>query len=301
MAPPDLTTWATELDLPLSVVESLCAIHGPLASWLASRQAAVGRPLITGVNGAQGTGKSTLLALVTRLLRRDHGLSAAGLSLDDLYLTKAARETLARTVHPLLATRGVPGTHDIALGHQTLDALTSGPSREVTLPAFDKATDDRAAPARWPRVHAPCDVVILEGWCVGARPEPPGALVAPVNELERRDDPRGDYRRWIDDQLRGPYAALFERLDALVLLKAPDMDCVRQWRTDQEHALRRRLAREGRPDTTMSDDAIAQFVQLFERLTQWMLREMPGRADVVLTLDRNHQVESVRYSDEAPA
>lgn len=241
------------------------------------------RPFVLGICGAQGSGKSTLAdGLAARLSAS--GLRVAVLSLDDLYLTRAEREVLARDVHPLLATRGVPGTHDVALGLSVLDGLAQeGPT---LLPRFDKAVDTRAAVGV--RVEGPVDVVLLEGWCVGAVPQDEAALAMPVNVLERERDADGRWRRHVNDCLGGDYQRLFARIDALVLLAAPDFAIVRDWRCQQEEGLRARLRQEGKPtDQTMSDAQVATFIQFYERLTRHILNEMGTRADLVLRLDRD--------------
>lgn len=141
---------------------------------------------VVGLCGAQGCGKSTLAAdLVVRLNRA--GIDTAILSLDDLYLTRVERGILAVDVHPLLGTRGVPGTHDVALGMRVIAALGRGEA--PSLPRFDKAMDDRAPVATWPRAGAGTKVLIFEGWCVGARPQAEAMLREPVNALERDSDP----------------------------------------------------------------------------------------------------------------
>jgi D-glycerate 3-kinase len=238
-------------------------------------RARLGRTAILGLCGAQGSGKSTIAAATVRMLQAD-GLSAIGLSLDDFYLSRDARVRLARAVHPLLAVRGPPGTHDTALARAVLDGLSA---RGATpLPAFDKARDEPRPAAEWREVRGPVDVVIFEGWCVGARPEPDGRLAAPINALERDQDPDGVCRRHVNRQLAEAYPALFERLDALVLLAAPGFEVVRAWRTEQEHKLR---ARDG---GGMSDEEVARFVQHYERLTRWILEKMPARADWTIPL-----------------
>jgi D-glycerate 3-kinase len=204
------------------------------------------------------------------------GLSCAILSLDDLYLPGAARRRLAAEVHPLLATRGPPGTHDVALGVATLDALAQAGS--AALPRFDKAADEPHPRVAWPVVAAPADVVIFEGWCVGARPQGPEALAAPVNALERDEDPDGHWRTFVDTALAGAYPPLFERLDRLVLLAAPAFEVVAGWRAEQEAKLRARTGR------GLGPAEIARFVAHYERLTRWILEEMPGRADLVIPL-----------------
>jgi len=254
-------------------------VHAPLAARIAERlrsghgraagpAGASHRPFVVGLCGPQGSGKSTLVASLRHLLQ-ERALHVAVLSLDDLYLTRAERAALAHRVHPLLATRGVPGTHDVALGLEVIRRL-GGPGA-VALPAFDKARDERRPDAQWPRVTAPVDLLLFEGWCVGARPQPDEALAAPVNALEREEDPDGRWRRYVNAALAGPYQALFATIDELVLLAAPGFDAVYGWRLQQERKLRERLAR---------------FIQLFERLTRYILAEMPGRAHVVIPVQR---------------
>lgn len=241
------------------------------------------RPLWVGVCGSQGSGKSTACALASAALTAS-GISTAVLSLDDLYLTRAARMELARRVHPLLGTRGVPGTHDIPLGLRTFAAIDAG--EKVLLPRFNKALDDREPESRWVALDASPNVVLFEGWCVGAMPQSPRLLDAPLNALEAREDADGRWRRYVNHRLSHEYQQLFAPLDVLVLLAAPDFDVVAHWRAEQEQALR--ASRQGA--FVMPDSAIRRFVQHYERLTRHILDEMPSRADVVLRLDKNRRV-----------
>ena len=269
--------------LPASYRALIDRLHAPLAAEIAERAAATGGLLTVGLCGAQGSGKSTLVASLKVLLEHA-GLPTAVLSIDDLYLTRAERERLAHDVHPLLVTRGVPGTHDVALGMRTLDALaTGGP---VAIPSFDKGRDDRRPQAQWPVFAGGARVAILEGWCVGAAPQDDAALREPVNALERDEDPDGTWRGYVNAQLRGEYAALFARLMPLLLLRAPSFDCVRGWRMEQEHKLRERVRAAGGDESRVMDDAgVARFIAHYERLTRHILEEMPGRADRVLRID----------------
>lgn len=265
--------------LPPAFATTLERVCRPLAAMGAASRHALGRTAVLGLCGAQGSGKSTIAAATVRLLAAER-LNAVALSLDDLYLGREARGWLAGQVHPLLAVRGPPGTHDVALGCAVLDALAG--EGEVALPAFDKATDERRPASSFPRVSAPLDVVIFEGWCMGAFPEPDARLARPVNALESAADADGRWRRHVDRQLAGPYQALFGRLDRLVLLAAPGFEVVTAWRIEQEHKLRARTG------AGMTDAEVAHFVQHYERLTRWILDEMPGRADwtVPLAADR---------------
>jgi D-glycerate 3-kinase len=280
-----LAAFLRQENLPADFAAEIEALHAPLAARIAA--VAMGPAFVVGICGPQGSGKSTTVAVVAALLEA-RGLKVATLSLDDLYLPRADREALAREVHPLLRTRGVPGTHDVALGLAVLDGLAG--EGETALPRFDKASDDRAHVDAWPVVAGPVDVVLFEGWCVGARPEPAEALAAPLNALERERDPDGVWRFYVNAALAGPYRALFARLDLLMLLTAPDFETVLAWRREQEAKLRGRLAESGQgAGAAMSDDEVAVFVQHYERLTRHISREMPARADLVVALDADRR------------
>lgn len=243
-------------------------------------------PLVVGVCGAQGSGKSTLAAALKAHFEAGHRRVAI-LSLDDLYLTRQERTQLARQVHPLFATRGVPGTHDVALGIDLIDRMRA--EEAVTLPRFDKASDDRSSMGS--TVPAGCDLLLFEGWCVGARPQSPAQLAAPLNALEREEDAQAIWRGHVNAALAGPYADLFARIDRLVLLAAPDFEVVRDWRGQQEQDLRERIGRgEAEGSRVMDDAALDRFVQFYERLTRHALCEMPARADLVLHLDAGRRL-----------
>ncbi len=233
--------------------------------------------LVVGICGSQGSGKSTDAA-VLQILLREAGLAVATLSIDDLYLSRGERAHLAEEIHPLFATRGPPGTHDVALGERLITSLR-GPG-VTTIPRFDKARDARADPAQWDRFDGPADVILFEGWCVGARPEPAEALALPINALERSSDPHGIWRRYVNEMLAGPYRHLFDRIAFQIFLAAPSFEVVAGWRKEQEAKLREK----GGGAHVLDDEEIDRFVQFYERLTRFMLAEMPGRADALVRL-----------------
>ena len=206
-------------------------LYAPLAKRILDAWRARGACLVVGIAGPQGCGKSTTVIALRQLLKSG-GLRVAVLSLDDLYLTHAARVALAAQVHPLLVTRGVPGTHDVALGLDLLDALVAG--RDVRLPRFDKAADTRLDPSGWDAVKGPVDIVLFEGWCVGTAPQDPASLIEPVNGLERDEDSGAVWRGWVNAVLAGPYQDLFARLNLRIQFRAPDFETVILWRIEQE-------------------------------------------------------------------
>lgn len=240
-----------------------------------------GRTPVFAVAGLQGSGKSTFAAqLVARAVAG--GLRAAALSIDDFYLPRAQRARLAADVHPLLATRGPPGTHDVALATEVLDAVRDG--HPTALPRFDKLADDRLEPARWTRVERPLDLLVFEGWFLKTPPQDEAALAAPVNALERERDAEGRWRRHCNAALGRDYPALWRRLDRLWFLRGPGFEVVTGWRWQQERELvASHAGTAGR--SGMDRDAVARFVQLFERVSRQALTTLPGIAERTIPLD----------------
>ena len=237
------------------------------------------RPVaVHGIAGLQGSGKSTLARQVAAA-GAAQGLRVAVLSLDDCYLGRRERQRLGRTVHPLLATRGPPGTHDVALAIDTLDALRAGGA--VRLPRFDKATDRRVSPSRWPIV-AGIDLVLFDGWFLKVPPQDDAALVPPINALERSEDPEGRWRTWCNTALARDYPPLWARIDRLLFLQGPGFEVVPRWRWQQEQALRA-----ARPGLGMTRDDVARFVQGFERVSRHALATLPAIADRCVRLDEH--------------
>ena len=287
VAPGDLDRFLQLHKLPESFRRTAEEHYLPVADWLTARCKS-GETFLLGINGAQGTGKSTLADLIKLALESSGEKTVAVLSIDDFYLTRAERHLLGREQHELLGTRGVPGTHDVAMLTETLDALRSlGPGDVYHLPRFDKASDDRALATDWPTVKGPLDFVILEGWCVGSVAQPDIELGSPVNDLERRRDPDGTWRHYVNDRLASDYAAVFAKLDALVFLKAPSFGAVYRWRLEQEHKLA--ATRPSEAPGIMDELQIAEFIQHYERITRSNLEHIGNSADIVLELDEYHQ------------
>lgn len=273
-------------------------IYIPLAANLASRAKQQPAPLIIGLNGAQGSGKSTLCTLLETILREGFSLRTTTLSIDDLYSTRKERKLSGQTIHPLLATRGVPGTHDIELGLRLIKQLSvQEPGHEVAIPVFDKAIDDRIPMERWRKVIPPFDLILFEGWCVGARPQEDSQLDVPVNRLEADEDSDGRWRKYVNQRLKDDYAELFNQLDLLIMLQVPDMESVLEWRSLQERKLA--LQKEEREaNKIMGQIELERFIMHYERLTRHMLSEMPEYADIVLRLNREHLIDGVRINSD---
>ncbi|MEM7246068.1 MAG: kinase [Acidobacteriota bacterium] len=288
---PELRHRLTQLGRPTPSAATLVGFHLPLAAWLADQTVVATTPPVVGLSGPPGAGKTTLAAGLVELLALAFDLRLVTLSLDDLYLTRTERRHLARDRHPLWATRGVPGTHDLALGHAVLDdLLAAGPDTRTVLPVFDKGRDDRLPESKWPRFPGRPDLVLLEGWCLGAEPEPAELLSRPVNQLEREEDPDASWRRGVQAAVAGAHAELGARASPLVALLAPSFEQVVAWRLEQETALRRRT--EAAPEA-FDEAGVRRLLAGFERILRSLATTLPERADVVVTLGPRREIQGV--------
>lgn len=253
----------------LDAVGSLVATH-----------ARPGHTPLIGIAGAQGSGKTTLARAAAAQL------GAAHLSLDDVYLTRAERQALARDVHPLFAVRGPPGTHDLGLMKQTVAALrVAAADSRTPLPAFDKLADDRAPEPVWPVFTGRPSAVLIDGWCMGATPQAEEDLIAPINRLEAERDRGGQWRGAANAALSDAYADAFRQFDAILFLKAPSFDAVLDWRCEQEAELMG-LSPAELPPVRRAE--LAVFIQHFERITRHMLSG-GVRADLTVVLDQQRR------------
>ena len=277
---------AEEMMIDNDLEQALVDIYIPLAACLAEQHEKHASTRVIGINGAQGSGKSTLCKLLQIVLEKGFAKHVAVFSIDDIYMTRAERKTRAEEIHPLLKTRGVPGTHDVALGLHLLSELRLAVEGQViSLPLFNKAIDDRSPQEDFRQATGPIDLVLFEGWCVGAKAQREEALTTPVNSLERLEDPDQHWRRYVNDQLKGSYKILF---------KIPGMASVIEWRSKQERKLARTSGKTGRE--VMDTVALQRFIMHYERLTREMLAEMPDRADLVFTLNTSHQIDSAQVN-----
>jgi D-glycerate 3-kinase len=291
-----MSAWVSDFlrreQLPATYRATIDNALVPLAAAIATRIRQSDQLVIVGLCGAQGSGKSTAATALCHLLAQ-HDLPTTAVSIDDFYLPRAQRLELSKTIHPLLQTRGVPGTHDVELALATIESLADHGATMV--PVFDKATDERRPRQQWREVQGPLRAVILEGWCVGAAAQTEEQLAAPINDLERHEDAQGIWRRYVNQALAKRYQSLFGRLSPLVLLAAPSFEVVHSWRGEQEHKLRARLAADGGDASrVMSDAQIARFISHYERITRHILTEMPNWAAHVISLDAERRAQFLR-------
>ena len=295
---PSFEALMRQHQLPESMAASYGSVVLHLSAWVMQKKGMT-KTYVLGINGAQGSGKSTLAAFLALALREIHYQQVAVFSIDDLYKTRAERQQLGREIHPLLATRGVPGTHEVSMGIDLIRSLKSANDWTRTpLPSFSKAMDDRMEPSAWPCFAGRPDVILFEGWCVGSSAQSEEDLMPAINRLERDEDRDGRWRRYVNAQLEGNYQTLFAELDGLLMLKVPDMSRVIEWRTQQEMQLA------AQPTSThgclMDSAALERFIMHYERITRHNLTQLPQRADVVLDLNDEHGFCSVQLKSACP-
>ncbi len=278
--------------LPDDFIEIAEQWYLPVATRIADVKNQTSGTVLISFNGSQGSGKSTMTAFLLLLLKHHFDLNTVEFSIDDFYLTHEERQRLAQDIHPLLATRGVPGTHDVKLAAAAIDCLRHCDAEHPCyLPRFDKAVDDRAPEADWTQISKPVDIMLFEGWCNNAPTQSEQQLNEPINDLERNEDAEGIWRRYANQQLHTYHDALFDQADLLVFLRAPSFEKVYEWRGLQEY----KLANSGTNDkhAVMDEVQLRRFIHHYERITRACLEELPECADIVLELDANHAIRAM--------
>ncbi|WP_422381709.1 hypothetical protein [Marinicellulosiphila megalodicopiae] len=251
-------------------------------------------PLIIGINGCQGSGKSTISDFIGAYIEDQTHYKAVVFSLDDFYLTQEIRQKNGKNIHPLLSVRGVPGTHNVALLQFVLNQLKF--NQPVSIPKFNKAKDDVEPKENWTHIKDPVDFIIIEGWCLGVDAQTDLELQEPINTLEKNEDAHRLWRNYVNDAIKQDYQIIYELIQHWVVLKAPNFDTVYRWRKEQEDKLRVKLKNANDMDKSkiMNDEQVTRFIQFFERLTTHGFKTLPSIADYCFELDENREITTVQ-------
>ena len=265
----------------------------PISFWI-SKKVKNKKPYFVGLAGGQGTGKTTISSIIKIILEKYFKLKVFKVSIDDFYKTRKERINLAKKIHPMLLTRGVPGTHDIQMMLDFFKKAKSKNFKKIKLPNFNKAIDDRFPKKNWYNVNGRPDVIIFEGWCVGARSEANNTLRKPINSLEKANDSKLIWRKYVNQQLKNKYKKLYSQLNCMIYLKAKNFSLLQKWRLKQEHKLWLKTKKKTN-HKVMSKVDVINFMQTYQRITQNMFRYMPKYASIILNLNTNHQIKSAVY------
>ena len=268
----------------------------PLCFWI-SKKANKKKPYVVGLAGGQGTGKTTISSLIKIILTKYFKLKVFRISIDDFYKTRKDRLKLSKRLHPMLLTRGVPGTHDINMMLNFFKKSKSKKFKRLKLPTFDKAIDDRSKKDKWYDLREKPDVIIFEGWCVGARSEKNVTLKKTINSMEKFDDQKQIWRKYVNQQLKTKYKNLYSQLNCLIYLKAKNFKLLQKWRLKQERKLWLKNKKSAKLKIMDKSDVI-RFMQTYQRITQNMFKNMPKYASIIFNLNSNHQIKSAVYKNK---
>lgn len=303
---PAILDAISEHGLPENFSDTVSEWYEPLAADIVKQHqdSSSSLPLLIGIQGCQGSGKSTCAEFLKLLFEHEYDLNSVVLSIDDFYLTRAERQQLAENIHPLLMTRGVPGTHDLQLAASVIEQLSVLKAGQTfSVPRFNKVTDDRFDESDWSVIDGPVDIIIFEGWCVGVSAQTHEELMEPINELECKEDPDMQWRKYVNQQLKGEYQTFFQKIDSMVTLVAPSFECVSQWRALQEQKLIDRIKKMPNQQPadnsvrTMSPKELKRFISHYERLTRHALITLPQFASWVFKLNNNHGIDSLQKNN----
>ncbi len=247
---------------------------------------------VIGLTGGQGTGKSTISNILKIILKEAYGLETVIFSIDDFYKTFNERKTLSKKKSTLFLTRGVPGTHDTKMLYNCIKNLKDEKFKKITIPKFDKSIDDRSSKNKWSKIKKKPNIVIFEGWCVGAGPQKKKDLIIPINKLEKLKDKNKIWRQEVNLELEKNYKKIFNLIDKLIFLKVPSFKFVFKWRLLQEKKLR--ITSKG--NKTMTNKEINNFIMFYERLTKHMIKTLNKTADTVISIDEKHRLKSIKFN-----
>ena len=242
----------------------------PVCFWMA-KKVKKNKTMIVGLSGGQGTGKTTISSIIKIILEKYFKLNVFKISIDDFYKTRKERIILSKKVHPLLKTRGVPGTHDIDMMLNLFRKVKAKKVKALSLPKFDKSVDDRVSKDKWYKIKSKPDIVIFEGWCVGAKSQSKKQLIKPINSLERLNDQSMKWRKYVNLNLKNKYKKFHSMMDCLLYLKAENFALLRKWRLVQEKKLK--ITNKDKKNLkVMNKQEVLNFMMTYQRITEHMFK-----------------------------
>jgi len=273
-------------------ITNLKRTYIPISFWIENKYKKKGKTLFLGFSGGQGSGKTTVAGILKIVLKKFFKRRIHVSSIDDFYKTLEDRNKMSNEIHPLLKTRGVPGTHDINLVKKFFNFIKKEKFRKIKLPKFEKARDDRLKKKYWHSLKKKPEIVILEGWCVGAKPQSNSLIRKPINILEKYEDRDLMWRKHVNEKLKKEYKKLFAMIDYLIFMKVPNFNMVFKWRLLQENKLRKKSYLKTK---VMSYNEIKRFIMFYQRITLQMIKDLSKSASVVMLLKKNHEIKKVLF------
>ena len=273
-------------------IKSLKRIYIPISFWMEDKYKKKGKTLFLGLSGGQGSGKTTTAGIIKIILKKFFRRRVYVGSIDDFYKTFKNRKKMSEKIHPLFRTRGVPGTHDVNLINKFFVSIKRKKFKKIKLPKFQKASDDRMKKKNWFNIKKKPEIVILEGWCVGAKPQTNSLIKKPVNILEKYEDKDLKWRKYVNQKLKKEYKKLFLMIDHFIFMKVPNFKLVFKWRLLQEKKLRKKSNSNKK---IMSDNEIKRFIMFYQRITLQMIKDLSKSASIVMLLKKNHEIKRILF------
>jgi len=239
------------------------------------------------ISGSQGTGKSTLAKLFKLVIEKIYKKNVMLLSIDDYYLSKNQRLKLSKKIHPLMITRGVPGTHNITALKDHINHFKKQHFPIIT-PTFNKLKDDIS---RKRKVIKNAQILLLEGWCCGSKPISNKYLFKNINSIENVFDKNKIWRKYYNSLLQNEYKDVFSLFDKQIYIQIPSFKYVLNWRYLQEKS----NASKSNNKEFMNKVDLHIFIQHYEKLTKWMMKTMPDKADIILKVDENQKIKKLLF------
>ena len=273
-------------------IKSLKKTYIPMSFWIENKYKKKKKTLFLGFSGGQGSGKTTVAKILKIILKKFFKRKIHISSIDDFYKTLEDRNKMAHTIHPLFKTRGVPGTHDINLVKNFFYFIKEKKFAKTKLPKFDKSMDDRLKKKYWFNIKERPEIVILEGWCVGAQPQSNSLIKKPINILEKYEDQDLIWRKYVNEKLKKEYKKLFSMIDYYIFMKIPNFKMVFKWRLLQENKLRKKLKFKRK---IMSYNEIKYFIMFYQRITLQMIKDLSKSASIIMLLKKNHEIKKLLF------
>ncbi len=276
----------------IAKINNLKKSYIPISFWIEKKYKEKGKTLFLGLSGGQGSGKTTTTAILKIILNKFFKRNVYITSIDHFYKTFHERNMLSKQVHSLLKTRGVPGTHDIDLVKNFFTNIKKNKFKKLKIPKFDKSTDDRLNYKYWSRINKKPEIVLFEGWCVGAKPQSNNLIKKPINILEAKEDKNLIWRKYVNEKLKKKYKKVFSMIDHFLFMKVPNFDMVFKWRLLQEQKLKERS---NLSKKIMTHNQIKRFIMFYQRITLQMIKDLSKSASIIIFLNKNHEIKKVLY------
>jgi len=267
-------------------------IYIPMSFWIEKEYQKKERTLFLGLSGGQGSGKTTITGILKIILKKYFKRKIKTVSIDDFYKTLRERKNMSKKIHPLFKTRGVPGTHDTSSIKNFFIKIKKKKFKKFKIPKFAKNLDDRLKKKYWYNVNERPEIVILEGWCVGAKSQSQSLIKKPINDLEKSEDKQMIWRKHVNHKLKNDYKKIFSKIDHFIFIKIPNFKVVFKWRFLQESKLRKNSHLNNK---TMSYNEIKRFIMFYERITLQMIKDLSKSASMLMMLKKNQEVKKIFF------